>query len=473
MNGPFMTAIAKHLDKELDGDFLNYDKIKTTLNVTLPLLQVTAATVLYKDEFVKAYQAISSIRAEQLLGVFKYCKLALSKLKKDLVVSSEPWIQNALWLEVAYAIDKEGLLKLLGGSDEAAEAIRKLAKAMEDAQSRAAAKNLPGAKNSSSYINELFVNGISKFGVKLDEITNEDLLDIVANDKFLTAMVIAQDIGEVGTKNSDSIIDALRRFRCLSGPNECSMGGVPQGKDGMLEFFGFFEKLADAQLAGKIDEAAWGSLSKVITAMGPVVKEGTNIAVVKGTAKGATSNFAEIALQLEESGAKLIAAENKIAIKVGDKIVGSHVFDHVLSIENVVKRREVKEWEPEEIADNIWNYYFNGKGTIQRGPNMGKDKAAGQFYLDVLDLLQKGAYDDLTKVDIEWAFVKGNPADIISDFVRKVVQDKSRIKSIMLASGNSELIGLLGKGEEHKLNRFLNVRFVRLLKTMIVNTKNI
>ncbi|WP_299944583.1 hypothetical protein [uncultured Microbulbifer sp.] len=54
MDGSFMEAFAKYMDPEMGSDFLNAEKLATTLQVTLPLMQVTAAGILYRDDFVNA-----------------------------------------------------------------------------------------------------------------------------------------------------------------------------------------------------------------------------------------------------------------------------------------------------------------------------------------------------------------------------------------------------------------------------------
>lgn len=466
MDGPFMTAMAKHLNDEIGGDFLNFDRIRTTLNVTLPILQVTAAGVLYRTEFAAAYDAISSIRADQILGVMKYTKVALQQLASEYVAYNEyPEYQDAFGLQVAYAIDKDGIIKLLGGNDDAAAAgIKKLVRLMHETQEKVDALNLPGAKNGpTSYIKDLFVGGISKFGDDIDTISNQQLIEIVANDKLLTALVIAQDMGKAAGRTEAEMIEAIRRFRCLSGPGECSMGGVVQGKEGMIEFFGFFERVAAAQQAGKISDEAWGSLSKVISAMGPKLNNTSDVSRIKGTAKGATSNFAEIALKLEEDSVKLVAAEKKVPSPLG-----SHQFDHILEISGAARKREIKEWKDEEIDKYLW-WSLSGKYVNQKG----EDVAAGQLYLDITELFQKGAHEDLARVDIDWAFVNGDPSKIVDDLVARIETDSSKLKAIIKASDNEALQALLEAGNKELLRNFIQGDLTAMLEKLVMNTKSI
>lgn len=157
--------------------------------------------------------------------------------------------------------------------------------------------------------------------------------------------------------------------------------------------------MADHYSAGKISDAAWGSLAKVIRDMGQVPKADSKVSIDR-TAQGATANFAEIVLSLDEAGTSLRSAEEAVSTTTGNATL-THIMDHrlVRGIDTV--NREVKEWSDTNIDRYLW-LHFNAKAA----PDGTLDKA-GQFYQDILNMVQRGVHDDPSKVNYQWAFVNG------------------------------------------------------------------
>lgn len=467
MKGPYMGAIAKHFYTEIGGNFNDFDRIMDTLRTSLPLLQITAAGIMFKEEFALAYNAIANIKAEQLIGIMQYYKISLQRLEADVLAVNHQQSDAHNWLAVAYAIDKDALIKLLGGSDEAAAALKKLLQAMQDTQQRFAGGQLVGAKGKNAveeeaFIMEIFNDGLSQLGKHVNDTdTAEVILENIGNDRFLKAMLVAQDMA--GIEKSQGIVDALRRFRCI--PGDCTMGGLPRGKEGMLKFFDFFEDIADARVAGKVDDETWGSLSKVIASMGQIPSDAASVTRVERTARGATEAFAQIALDLQDETVEaLVAVERKVDIEVAGKKIGAHIFDYEIRTAGKIIKKEVKDWEESKLVEYLW-MSFRGKAAAdgsQTGP---------QFFLDVVELLKKGAHDNLDNIDIQWVFSKGNPEEIVASFLNKIDSNRDALKSAMIASNNPSLVDLVSSRSADRFDSFVDEELKLLMNKIIVSGK--
>ncbi|WP_299589036.1 hypothetical protein [uncultured Microbulbifer sp.] len=184
---------------------------------------------------------------------------------------------------------------------------------------------------------------------------------------------------------------------------------------------------------------------------------------MRGTAKGATANFAEIMLKLDESDTVLEATEKSVKTVMGNTEL-NHITDHILKISGKSTKREMKEWNPDTIDKYLWMSF---KGET---PPDGKSKA-GQFYQDILNLVQRGAYDDLSKVDYEWVFVHGDPDKIVDAMVGRLKKDEQRLLSIAKLAEDTYLESKLIDPAQKTI--FLEEEFSDFLGKVIVSAKTI
>ncbi len=91
----------------------------------------------------------------------------------------------------------------------------------------------------------------------------------------------------------------------------------------------------------------------------------------------------------------------------------------------------------------------------------------------LLNMMQKGAHNDLSKVDYEWVFVHGNPDDIIDGVLSRLEKDKTRMQNLADAVQDVDLQNILKTSNDAAYLDFLNRKFSKLLEKMIVNAKTI
>ncbi|SIP86939.1 hypothetical protein SAMN05878282_1014 [Aquipseudomonas alcaligenes] len=408
MKGPFMTALAKYLDKEMGGDLTNMDKILPAMKKALPLLQITAAVMLYKDDVAELYQAIRGITPEQLTGMMNYARYALAQAG----VSSLVWVDDSGYLHQAYAIDKAALLDLLGGSAKGGAAIKKLIDAMDTALEKTA-----GSGNKDR-IARLFRDSLDKFGKNIDELSNDELIQIVSEEKFLTALIVSMDIAEKAKRSGQDVIDSIRRFHCI--PSKCGWSGST-----ILDFFSLFEKVVTTHKDKFHNDEALGSLSEMLRDMGNAGDVGKGL----NKAKGATEAFIQMVKMMDE-GWTLVRAEGRF---IDDPNV-SHVHDLVMVKDGKYKYIEVKNWYQAPDGTPLAVYLWSS----MKGAADAKDGKAGQLYVDLARAFSKKA-DDL---DVQWTFGNrsGDPAKIVADLIDKAKSDPQRLRPILKASGNEKLL---------------------------------
>lgn len=451
MVGPFMKSFAAFVFKEMGGSWSNLDKLAPALKKTLPLMQLTAGVIILKDEVPKAYDAISQIKAEQIVGVLNYAVFALKQLELNPLAYNENPQDNA-WLALAYAIDGKTLIAMLGGSEKAGAAIEKLLISMNNAQARVGeAGTLISAKSGKHEINKLFIGGIDSFGKNIGELTNPELIKIVTDSKFLTALIVAQHVGSVAGKSSQEIIDSIRRLHCTS--SDCGWGA-----GGMLKFFSLFDKIAVTH-AGKFggSEAeinkSVGSLSEMIRDMGRQGQAGL------GHSKGATEALIQMTKKMDE-GWTLVSAE---ARALGD-VNNTHIYDLVMTKGGITKHLEVKNWQQLEegrpIALNLWSSMI---GVAESEVNK-----AGQLHFDLVRIFR-----DPAKIDVAWIF--GNRAGAIEkiqeDLLALAVAKPQRLLIILKEAKNAELIErlekIMGGKSKETVADFMKSQFKPVLDKML------
>ncbi|SDM09544.1 hypothetical protein SAMN05216186_1522, partial [Pseudomonas indica] len=412
MKGPFMTALAKYLDKEMGGDLTNVDKILPAMKKGLPLLQITAAVILYKDEAAELYKALRGITSEDLVGMMNYARFALAKAG----VTSLVWVDEEGYLQQAYALDKDALLKLLGGSEAGGRAIKKMIDSMNKALYTA--EGAPAYRNNRDNIARLFIRGVKKFGENIDEISNNELAKIVSEDKFLTALILATHVGEKAGRSGQDVVDSIRRFHCV--PSDCGWGSSTT-----LDFFSLFDKIATKH-GDKLTkhEEALGSLSEMIRDMGNAgnATQGLN------KARGATEALIQMTKMMDD-GWELVRAEARFL----DDPNLPHVHDLVMKMGDKYKYIEVKNWNQSDNGPSLAVYLWSS----MKGAADAKDGKAGQLFVD----LKRAFSKDLNDLDVQWTFGNraGDTAKIVDDLVEKVKAEPKRLLVILEDAGNSSL----------------------------------
>ncbi len=447
MRGPYMRAMAEFLYKRMDGDLMNVDKLIPAIKVAMPLLQVTAAVILFKDDVKELYQALSNIKPEQLVGMMNYAHFALKQAGAELIAEEG---SGGHYLVRAYAIDKDGLLKLLGNSDAAGKGIKKLIFDMQAAQTKA--NKSPLFKGNTSYIGELFTDGLSKFGSKIDELTNEDLIKIVADDKFLSALIYMQHIGSKGEKAipSQDIIESVRRFHCT--PSAC---GWPGGIDSMKAFFGLFDKIATKHADKFKDDAALASVQEIIRDMGRAGDKNQGLR----SAQGATEALIQMTKMMDE-GWTLVRTESKFL----DDVATTHVHDLVMIKDGKHMYIEVKNWMMPEGAGYLW--------TSMRGATEAADKKPGQLFHDMV----RAYGGELSKIDVQWIFGarSGEASKIIDAMMASANRNPDRVLAVLNKAGANrqykKLLEIIQKGQgsnEAAIKAFMRQEFLPVLEKVI------
>jgi len=426
-NSAFIKALAKYFNKEVGGNLTNLSKLGDALKLSLPMIQLVGAAIVLKDVAPKVWDGLKEIKAEQIVGMMRYFRTMLEKLQDDINTVSVLDKNEFNLLVEAYALNADALLNLLGRTAKETSAIKTAINRIQ----RTFDYPPEYVRGGDTKFKELFNEGLSKFGGKIDDLSDNELAKIVAEDKFMLALVLVQDMAKNTSKSGQDMVDAIRRMPCNPGPRGCINSGA--SKDEMVEFFANFEKLADAKVAGRIDDVAWSSLSRVITDMGQKVGQNTDNAAVRrvNSAKGASANLAEITAQVSEKGAKLVKAEEPIPTNLN---VGVHKADHIIEVDGKTLNREVKNWEPDVIAKSL-------AGSLKGSKKVdGKLEPAGQLHKNFVDIFNKGLHKKVEDINYEWVFTKGELSKIKKDLVRQITNNDANLKAAMIASQNPSLV---------------------------------
>lgn len=442
MRGPYMQALAEFLYRKMDGDLANADKVLPALKGTLPLLQLTAAVILFKDDVKDLYEALSNIKPEQLSGIINYAAFAMKQVGAELIFPTEA---SNDYLTPAYAIDKDGLLKLLGGgTDEAGSAIKKLILNMQSAHTKVRESKGFG---DTSHIGQLFIQGLSKFGDNIDELTNDELIAIVTNDKFLSALIYMQQFADKGGRTSQDVIESVRRFKCTA-----SACGWPNGIDSMEDFFGLFDKIASKHHEKFESDEALGSLQELIRDMGQV----GDSKQAYGTAKGATESLIQM-VNLMDQGWTLVRAEKRY--------LPGHVHDLAMIKDGKIIYIEVKNWQMPEGLSFLWS-------SMKGGPEDGTKKA-GQLYIDLVHAFSMPR----DKIDVQWRFAarSGDVSKIIDYLMESANKNPERVLVILNEAGAvsyhrlSEIMQKPQGARQREIGVFMNRELLPVLEKIMIS----
>lgn len=406
----FLEGVIVHIDRLQGKDYYNLQRLTSTLRTLMPVLQVTAAVVLLKEDMVEAFELVRQIELAQVSGWIKYAHAATKAKAKEIGADFGFTEQaQAFWVfEIAYAIDGRAILKLLdeGGT------LKAFVKVLDDVAKKTSTKLPTTGKRD---INKLINSSVAKVGDIVDAVP-EDMASLIAKDEVLTSLAVVFHIGEEaakqGGKSGEGLIASIMKFTCT--PGTCGLGGASskvldsskplQRQAALAEYLGQLSKFADLKLSGKLTDQAYLDLEKVISQFDKRI----NIA------KGASEQLAQVLRVADKFDGSVVKGFEVDVIQNGY----NRVVDAQIEIGSKLINFESKAWEPEFVD----SYLLGSLGAKVRRNITPPDATDGVFRLyrveggfkgnsqmlsDLIANFNNSYIDggfDLTKVDRKWLF---------------------------------------------------------------------
>ena len=441
-------ALASHIERKLDGDLSDIDRIASVSQGVLAVMQVTAVAVLLKDDFKAAYQLLSEIDGEKISGWISYLEEAVPRANPFTVAQVDP-IELPEWLRTAYAVtSKQAILRLLSSDQKLEGLLEALNNTFEFLdEAKVGGSNI----NRQAYLREVLSDSIASLGQAMkssDELgraqVRDSVRELIADDRMLSALAVLHDVSKV---KGEELFGAIYQFPCTN--RTCDMGGFSRTTNGDAReayrlYFGLFVKYAELLDEGKLTPDAYNDLEKVFKQMR---NPNENIA------RGAAEVFAGILKVADELDGKdfridrveLNGKELRTDILNGnnERIAGRE-YDFTVLVDGKLIKYEMKSWDPEAIE-----YYLSSSLKGKRAK--GNDEIVGQFRNDFItvlnDTMDASGNVDLDKILIRWRFdgrseAAGIDTSYISGIIRNVLKDSTEAE---LFRNTSKHIGFTGR----------------------------
>ena len=421
-------ALANDIDRQLDGDYLDLDKIRTVLARSVDVMSLAAVAILMKDEFKGAYQVVSSIGVDDLAGWRSYLQEVLFQATSEVVGSTE-FEDLPVWIDVAYAaLSRDELLRGLDGTG----GLRSFVEALDEAFGVLERLNEAGAPLAGlgrRDIQQIGTRSVSRIGDRIRELSDVDAnaIDISAgmreaidSDPFLKAAFL---IHTFDVSRGRELIDKLLALPCVR--SSCSFGGLSTkmrdaGNSEVLEaFFARFSLLEGFLRSDRIDGPAYERLALLID----------DFAANENKAKGAVEALSLILRKMEENADwRLVGVEETQEIlgrvnRAGETtVLRVRRYDFVFFDGERLIYCESKAWKPDGIAKYIRWALGAAEDVDDVGP-------AGQLWSDLTNVLRNNLDDRGRQVPgdrtYQWLFdPRMNDAGVTPDFLAEVVVDE-------------------------------------------------